>query len=103
MIYRKLRPVARLRKAPPSGPSERFDPAFYNSWAWRTLSASKRRADPLCEVCLRCGIHSPTECVDHKIPRAVDRSLELAESNLQSLCWSCHGRKTRAEQQKGIT
>lgn len=59
--------------------------------AWRRLSASFLRRYP---YCFNCG--NAAAVVDHIVSVAADRSLMLDRSNLQSLCRSCHGKKTTA-------
>jgi 5-methylcytosine-specific restriction protein A len=70
---------------------------FYVSTAWRKLRAVKLQQTPFCEECQRNNRHIPAEVVDHIVPRTVDRSRELDLSNLQSLCKSCHSKKTGRE------
>lgn len=69
---------------------------FYKSPAW--LLARKRQLDrqPFCEECLKAGKRTKATMVDHIIPirQGGDR---YAAENLQSLCWSCHSRKSVEE------
>jgi 5-methylcytosine-specific restriction enzyme A len=74
----------------------RLDDSFYRSKAWRRLRASKLRDDPLCEHCARKGKVVPASIVDHRV--AIRRGGEPMEyANLQSLCPSCHSRKSIEE------
>jgi 5-methylcytosine-specific restriction protein A len=59
--------------------------------AWQRLSRSFLRRWP---HCFRCG--KPAEVVDHVVSIEADPSRKYDESNLESLCRSCHGRKTVA-------
>ena len=43
------------------------------------------------------GLTIPAYHVDHKIPLAKDYTLRLDYNNLQSLCHSCHSKKTKRE------
>lgn len=70
--------------------------AFYRSAAWRRLSRLQLKREPLCAECLKAERITPAEISDHVIPiRAGGARLDMA--NLQSLCKSCHRRKTNLE------
>jgi len=61
---------------------------FYNSSAWKKLRRMKLARSPLCEECRR-----PATDVDHKVSiHKGGHPLDM--TNLQSLCHSCHSRKT---------
>lgn len=64
---------------------------FYQSKRWRELRALKLAKNRTCEHCGAAATH-----VDHMLAREKRPDLELAMSNLQSLCHSCHSRKTAA-------
>lgn len=72
---------------------------FYHTPQWRKLRALKIKNNPLCLHCERKGYLNPATEVDHIIPIVDDQSLALDYSNLQSLCKSCHSRKTAKENQ----
>ena len=57
-----------------------------------------KRDKGLCQDHLRQGVAKPASCVDHIIPKA--QSGTDADFNLQSLCWSCHARKTARDRLK---
>ncbi|TVS19297.1 MAG: HNH endonuclease [Gammaproteobacteria bacterium] len=60
---------------------------------WTRLRNWFIRAHPLCAWCAESGRTSAAQIVDHIVPiRAGGARLE--ESNLQSLCRSCHAKKT---------
>ena len=66
--------------------------AFYESTAWRRLRRIKLQKSPLCEECLK--VKATT--ADHIIPiKQGGAALDI--TNLQSLCISCHGRKSVKE------
>lgn len=51
--------------------------------------------EPLCRACLKRGIESPADEVDHIVP--LSRGGSDTRANKQSLCVPCHAAKTRAE------
>lgn len=69
---------------------------FYQSTAWRKLRKVKLEQDPLCEECLKKGIHTPAKVADHIVPiNQGGAALDIA--NLQSLCDRCHNVKSAKE------
>lgn len=86
----------------PRSPSKRRRDRFYSSAAWLRARQAQLARVPLCEdpFGLHADIGRPVaaQVVDHVIPRARRPDLELDFANFQSLCPSCHNRKTRAEQ-----
>lgn len=65
---------------------------------WEKVRAEHIAEHPLCVWCENKGLTVAVEIVDHIIPITVRPDLRLEGSNLQSLCRSCHGIKTHAEQ-----
>ena len=79
---------------------------IYNSREWKELTILKKRANPLCEQCIKDGeaIGIPggyvksVECVHHIIPIETARTKEEMRrlafdwNNLMSLCKPCHAR-----------
>jgi 5-methylcytosine-specific restriction protein A len=79
---------------------------IYNSRKWKELTILKKRANPLCEQCIKDGeaVGIPggyvksVECVHHIIPIETARTKEEMRrlafdwNNLMSLCKSCHAR-----------
>lgn len=72
---------------------------FYSSGRWKKLRDSYLRRNPLCEHCLP-GVTTIATEVDHVIPIKIDWSLRLDWNNLQSLCHSCHTKKTIDDRRK---
>lgn len=72
---------------------------FYSNARWQKLRDRKLKNDPLCEHCLPDVVTPATE-VDHIIPVEVDWSRRLDWNNLQSLCHSCHMKKTAEDKKK---
>lgn len=64
-----------------------------NSSAWKRLRAHQLSLFPLCEHCSRIGLTNPATDVDHMDNDPSNNSME----NLQSLCKSCHSRKTNQD------
>ena len=69
---------------------------FYHSKAWRMTRKFYIKANPLCEQCTRDGKTTGGQMVDHirQITMGGDR---LHQSNLQTLCNSCHAKKSASE------
>lgn len=60
---------------------------------WELIRARiLKRDNGLCQDHLADGVAKPASCVDHIKPKAQGGTDD--DSNLQSLCWSCHARKT---------
>ena len=70
---------------------------FYNSTEWRKLRAKKFSMTPLCEACEKLGLVVVGTQIDH-IQSISTGGAPLCLSNLQTLCYSCHGRKSAKEQ-----
>ena len=64
---------------------------------WRTSSKAYLREHPLCEICKRNGKYVQATVVDHIKPHRGDNKLFWDKSNWQSLCKSCHDKKTGKE------
>jgi 5-methylcytosine-specific restriction protein A len=67
---------------------------FYSLAAWRRLRRMQLAAEPWCRHCMARGTFAPATQVDHIIDRRVRPDLALDAANLQSLCATCHSRKT---------
>ena len=59
---------------------------------WHTIRDAYIAWHPLCELCEAAGKLVPADVVHHKLP--VNDGGDHSDSNLQSLCNSCHGRVT---------
>lgn len=73
---------------------------FYRSAAWKKLSHQWLMTHPLCVRCQDQGIYRKADVVDHVVELRDDWSRRLDTSNLQSLCYACHNRKTAIEKAK---
>ena len=82
---------------------KRVDP-FYLSKEWKAVRIQRIRLDNW--RCLHCGVSvrgkakgGATPHVDHVVPRRTEPARALDISNMQTLCASCHSRKTVMEGQ----
>lgn len=69
---------------------------FYLSTQWKKVRALHLSTNPLCRHCERIGRLTAANIVDHIKPRQ-HGGAELDIDNLQSLCLSCHTRKTNKD------
>jgi len=75
---------------------DNFSKTFYVSKEWLETRKRKLRLNPLCEACQKNGTFIKASIVDHIIP-IKQGGAKFDLSNLQSLCWSCHSRKSIKE------
>lgn len=73
---------------------QRHSAKVTRSRRWKGLRLEALRRDGF--ACVKCGAHGRLE-VDHILPVRDRPDLGFVLSNLQSLCGSCHSRKTRLE------
>ena len=71
---------------------------FYNSTAWKNLRRLKLQRNPVCEICFAGGRMADATIVDHIKSLKDCYAARLDMDNLQSVCLSCHSRKTRKEE-----
>lgn len=100
-------PLAPRRHAPPRLPTKRDESrwasrqaesrAWYSLPVWRKLAALVRSEEPLCQLCLKEGRLTPSQCVDHKVPHRGDWALFISRLNTWALCKRCHAIKTSKE------
>ena len=69
---------------------------FYNSWPWRKFAKRFKQNNPLCIECLKLDLVITVKVVDHIVPINAGGA-KLDEANCQSLCESCHNRKSSNE------
>ena len=70
---------------------------LYNSSRWQDLRRYVLNKQPLCVECLKNNRITPATVVDHIKPHKGNEDLFYDINNLQSLCKSCHDRKTAKE------
>lgn len=61
---------------------------------WRKARAVWLAENPLCAECMRQGIVNAATDVDHIVPHRGNAEVFWQAGNLQSLCWTCHRKKT---------
>lgn len=86
-------------------PRERSDAAkawrwMYGTGAWKQLRSEQLLREPWCRECAARGIRTRATDVDHARDHKGDWAVFADEKNLQSLCHSCHSRKTATEMAK---
>lgn len=86
-------------------PTARRESAAWHSWyslpVWTNqLRPAQLLREPFCRECARRGLRVRATDVDHIQDHKGDWTLFAAEWNLESLCHSCHSRKTMREQWK---
>lgn len=89
--------AAKLRKAS----------ADWHSWyalpVWKhDLRVNQLLQEPFCRACAAKGERTKATEVDHVIPHRGCWSRFIDRHNLQSLCHTCHSRKTMQELQKSL-
>ena len=62
-----------------------------------TVLPNQLLREPWCRECARRGIHTRATVVDHIQPHRGNWTRFIDRDNLQSLCKSCHDRKTALE------
>ena len=73
--------------------------AWYSLPVWTDqLRPAQLLQEPFCRECARRGLRVLATVVDHITPHRGDWALFIDPANHQSLCKSCHDRKTAREQ-----
>lgn len=83
-------------------PVERSDESkswrwMYSTGKWKILRGEQLLSEPFCRDCAKRGERVRATDVDHIRDHKGDWALFTDPHNLQSLCHSCHSRKTYAE------
>lgn len=72
--------------------------SFYTSKKWKVKRLQILKRDKyLCKLCSRFGVQSEGSHVHHVVELNDDESLALVDSNLITLCNSCHTRFHKME------
>lgn len=70
----------------------------YNSRAWRSFRLLQLSLHPFCAECLRAGVRTVANTVDHIEPVTGSTDPHFLDyAAVQSLCASCHSSKTATE------
>lgn len=70
--------------------------AFYHSVEWKRVRNLQLMQHPICQECERQGKVTPATVVDHIKP-INEGGERLDQRNLQSLCETCHNKKSAKE------
>lgn len=74
---------------------------MYKTDEWKKkLRPAQLAKEPFCRECAKIGLRVYAEDVDHIVDHKGDPVLFSDPNNLQSLCHSCHSRKTISSMQK---
>lgn len=71
---------------------------FYTNPQWSSFSKQYRKENPMCVVCKKTTINGTGHATDHII-REKRGGHPLDRRNMQTLCNSCHRKKTNKENQ----
>lgn len=70
---------------------------MYQTDAWDQLRGNQLLREPFCRVCAGRGLRTMATDVDHIVDHKGSWALFSDPGNLESLCHSCHSRKTARE------
>ncbi len=70
---------------------------MYQTSEWAQLRGGQLLREPFCRECARRGLRVRATDVDHIRDHKGDWRIFTDPANLESLCHSCHSRKTAAE------
>ena len=70
---------------------------LYGTEAWKRLRGDQLLAEPFCRECAGRGVRAKATDVDHIRDHKGDWTVFTDPRNLESLCHSCHSRKTARE------
>lgn len=93
----RLAKAAKRKAEGKMGKEARVGAALYKTAEWRTGRLQHLQRHPLCVDCAELGAVVEATEVDHIEPHRGDRRKFFRRSNWQSLCKSCHSRKTARE------
>ena len=70
---------------------------MYQTDAWDHLRGNQLLLEPFCRICAGRGLRTMATDVDHIVDHKGSWALFSDPGNLESLCHSCHSRKTARE------
>ena len=73
---------------------------FYRTAIWQKIRRQKLQDNPCCEKCIKHGRIRRGYAIDHKRPHKGRIKVFLDFNNMQTLCHSCHSRKSAMEKVK---
>lgn len=73
---------------------------LYDSAKWQRLRRHQLQIEPLCRMCLACGVNTPASVVDH-VERHEHDVNRFWLGKLQSLCRDCHNNAKQFEEHRG--
>ncbi len=73
---------------------------MYQTETWRRLRSEQLLREPFCRTCAASGRRTAATDVDHIRDHKGDWTLFSDALNLESLCHSCHSRKTAREMRR---
>lgn len=73
-----------------------------HGWRWRNARNAYVVRHPLCVLCRAKGVAVAASVVDHIVPHNGDDWLLWCQDNWQSLCSTCHQRKTNRQKYEGL-
>jgi len=74
---------------------------LYGRAAWQRMRVAQLARQPWCEDCLRANIYTPATDVHHR-ERHQGNVAVFGASELESLCHSCHSKRTAIESRDAI-
>lgn len=95
--YKRIHPFAKTYISPTAKAALKNRPSYgmYSKSSWKRLRKAHLAFEPLCRICLAYYNREMTATVvDHIKPHRGNMAVFLDPHNLQSLCRSCHNRKT---------
>lgn len=87
------------------GSLSRHQRGYGKEWT-RVRKVILARDGGLCQVCLKAGVYTPGNIVDHVTSKAAAAAMRWSQAriddpmNLQAICRTCHDIKTEQEQGK---
>jgi 5-methylcytosine-specific restriction protein A len=96
-LARKAEAERKRHKHSTVSPEKQQASRLYGTAAWQRIRAAQLRVEPLCRHCTARTRITAATIVDHIQPHWNDRSVFYDQTNLQSLCKSCHDAKTAGE------
>jgi 5-methylcytosine-specific restriction endonuclease McrA len=74
---------------------------LYKTARWQRIRAAQLAAHPLCRYCQEQGRVTAATVCDHAVPHKGNEAAFFDQSNLQSLCSSCHDSTKQSEEKTG--